>query len=137
MPTDDVNLGESDIRLIVNGKDITEGNYVDIVVDETGKFLYTEMPFVAVMEELGAEFEWTSDTTANMMFDGKTYILDIANFTLLLDGVNNLYPAPGTNWHARTIGREMLINDSVLYWFIPNVKTGWSITEKYLSITTE
>lgn len=45
---------QNNCRLIVKGKDITEGNYVRIIEEHQ----MAEIPLTAVMKELGAEVEW-------------------------------------------------------------------------------
>ena len=47
-----------DAKLIVNGKDITVGNYAKILVPEGGAWV----PLTATLTELGIPWEWESDT---------------------------------------------------------------------------
>ena len=44
-------------RLLVNGNDITIGNYVRLHED------HVDLPFIAIMEALGAKIVWKNETT--------------------------------------------------------------------------
>lgn len=66
-------------KLIVNGKDITSGNYVKLNYE----YHYAELPLTLVMKALGAKVEWQSNTTAMITFGGKDYILDTTKDSLI------------------------------------------------------
>ncbi|MBR6563609.1 MAG: hypothetical protein IKK70_06710 [Clostridia bacterium] len=66
-------------KLIVNGKDITEGSGVKMYSDRV------ELPFVAIMEALGREFEWENDKKAVIKND--VFVLHVDTGELLLQGL--------------------------------------------------
>lgn len=61
-------------KLVVNGKDITEGNCVSIL--EFDSYTDVELPLLAVVTELGAEVEWQSETVVSVAYKGNTEIYD-------------------------------------------------------------
>ncbi len=106
--------------LIVNGKDITKGNYARI--NHTKH--YSEIPFTAVIQELGAKVEWENDTKATITFDENKYLLDITEGTLVKKWdshkLNLITPAPGQNHErvSKVVGNELIVDDSSsLYFF--------------------
>ncbi len=114
--------------LIVNGKDITKGNYVHINHTEH----YAEIPFIAVIQELGAKVEWRDNIKAEITYNKKKYILDISNGTLVekwdKHQFNNITPAPGQTHKSirRATTDELIVDSSSAKWFIV-VKMGAKI----------
>ena len=101
-------------RLVVRGKDITTGNYVQLNTE----YRYAELPFTAVMEGLGANVTWESDTIATIAIEGRNYILDMAKGTLVEEGgtFNIFVVSPGSRHSTsyQVIGNEFVIDsDSV------------------------
>ncbi len=80
--------------LIVNGNDITDSAQVVMKRDDGN---YTLLPFVAIMEELGAKFEWESDYVAKIEFREKNFTLNIEECELIAEGnkVNLISPVLG------------------------------------------
>ncbi|MBQ9106309.1 MAG: hypothetical protein IJY56_00295 [Clostridia bacterium] len=80
--------GSSDVaddgqcRLIVNGKDITEGNYVKMFAE----YRQEHLPVLAIAKELGAQIEWQSETQVTLSYNGKSHTLDAkaSNFGILI-----------------------------------------------------
>lgn len=68
------NVRKEKARLIVNGKDITEGHHVMAVMK--GEKSYFELPLLTILTELGATVEWQTQTKANIYFSDSTYILE-------------------------------------------------------------
>lgn len=100
--------------LIVNGKDITEDSHA---VMENGNGIYVRLPFVAIMEELGAEFEWESNRYAKMHFQEMTLYLDIDE-GVLWEIINddfrvNLFAVVGGGPLEHTAMDKELLLDSV------------------------
>ena len=59
-------------KLIVNGKDITEGNYVYIDVEKE----QAEVPLLAIVKELGAEVEWIDENIVEISYGDKSKQID-------------------------------------------------------------
>ena len=59
-------------KLIVNGKDITEGNYVYINVEKE----QAEVPLLAIVKELGAEVEWIDENIVEISYEDKSKQID-------------------------------------------------------------
>lgn len=62
-----------DAKLIVNGKDITVGNYAKILVPEGGAWV----PLTATLTELGIPWEWESDTVLRFGSGDSVQIIDL------------------------------------------------------------
>lgn len=86
-------------RLTVNGYSLTEASYMSFTSHGA------MVPFVAVLEKLGAEIIWENDCTATIVFAEKQYFLDTSVATLIRDGdeTNCLIPAPGSSVHHQTV----------------------------------
>lgn len=96
--------------LIVNEKDITEGSGVKIYDDRA------ELPFVAIMEALGATFDWESDNVAIMCYKvTRPYVLNIAKGELTDyvggDGRNHFTAYSDSSLEFTPLEKEILIDD--------------------------
>lgn len=72
--------------LVVNGKNITEGNYVRIVEFDT--YTDAELPLLAIATELGANVEWQSESVVSITYNGKKEIYDAADPVFGVPGVD-------------------------------------------------
>ncbi len=107
-------LKDYDCTLIVNGKDITEGSRAVMKRDDGNYFL---LPFVAILEEFGAEFEWKNDSIANVRFQEKVFILDISKVELIAEedeSYNLFLPVPGGTLYYAAYDREITIDNYTL-----------------------
>lgn len=99
-------------RLIVKGKDITAGNYVKLNYE----YGYAELPFLAVIKELGATVQRQDKTIVKVMYDGVVCTLNMEEGTLFEDGKNYMNAfilRPGSNHgshHYSVIGDEFIID---------------------------
>ena len=96
-------------KLIVNGKDITEGSGVKMYSDRV------ELPFVAIMQELGVDFFWVSDTIAHVHYKMVAPAeLDIEKGTFSWDpeigDVNEFTEYCDTPLTYTTLDKDILIN---------------------------
>ena len=110
-------FGDKDGKLIVNGKDITDGNYVK--VNYSGAYI----PLRPVMENLGAVLEWNAETNSVLIFcNGKKYVFDIDNHSLYEAGTSNnmLIPPPGGGeiGYCKITDGRTIMNDYTLRVFI-------------------
>ncbi len=125
---------ESNCRLVVNGKDITSENYVMLTQDDV------YLPFTAILEALGAELLWQSDTTAKISFDGKKYLLTTTDCSLIEEGgdFNFLLIPPGGIHRYWTIENEFIVDDtmmqSVFILMEKDIRVRFSSKEKVVNI---
>lgn len=92
-------------KLIVNGKDITDDVYVMIDYDtET-----VELPFLAIIEELGAEVEWKNNDVVIVTYNGMSQEIDTkdSDFGIAFP------PGGGNSKYVRKIVNEDLIIDHI------------------------
>lgn len=98
-----------DAQLIVNGKDITKGNYVKIHPH------YAELPLVAILRELGATVNWKGQKTAEIILNKKTFVLDTEKrlLTEKLDGreIPHILVAPGRLGFSQDAVDEFILDD--------------------------
>lgn len=108
-------LTDYDCTLIVSGKVITEGSHAVMKRDDGNYFL---LPFVKILEEFGAEFEWKNDSVANVKFQEKVFTLDISKVELIDEEEDERYnlflPAPGGKLHYAAYDREITIDNYTL-----------------------
>ena len=125
---------EANCRLVVNGEDITSGNYVMITQDDV------YLPFTAILEALGAEVLWQSDTTAKISYDGKKYLLTTTDCSLIEEGgdFNFLLIPPGGIHRYWTIENEFVVDDtmmqSVFILMEKDIRVRFSSKEKVVNI---
>ena len=79
----------SKAKLIVNGKDISDENYIMYVQKSDGETSYYELPFVSILKELGYSVNWENETTAKISKDGDSqYTLRAHAASLVKEGRN-------------------------------------------------
>ncbi len=106
--------------LIINGKDITNGNYVRI---NHAKH-YAEIPFTTVIQELGAKVEWKDDSKAVVKYDGRKYILNTNEGTLVekwdKHKLNQIMPAGGQQHKVvcKVVDNELIVDSNSSRYFI-------------------
>lgn len=112
---DSIMTDDDDCRLVVKGKDITSGNYVKLHNDQG----YADLPLTAIMDALGAEIKWEDNITALFAFDGKEYILNIEECSLVYNGgmINILSTPPGGSRYYQVIGNELIIDSTTIRGF--------------------
>lgn len=106
------NTANDNYRLIVNGKDITEGKYIFIYEDDTA-----ELPFVAVMEALGVKIDRQGDIFT-FVFEDYTLTLDIGKRDF------GLPMPPGSTKCIRKIYDGEIVIDSTSASYFIAVKMG-------------
>ena len=77
-----------DARLVVNGKDITEGNCASFQEYHNG--MEVEIPLLAVVKALGAKVKWQSETVVAVKYKGETRTYDTSE-----DGFGVFIPIGG------------------------------------------
>jgi len=93
-------------KLIINGKDITNNNYVKIRIDDK----VAELPLLAIMKELGAEVKWENEKSVSMIFHEKTLNFDVSKWDL------DILVPPGAIGVRKIINNELVYDyDSVKY----------------------
>lgn len=98
---------ENNCKLIVNGKDITEGNYVKIDYENQ----QAEIPVLAICRELGADIKWIGKI-AIISYNDKMQIVDttVSDFGLLI--------LPGSSKAVRKMsGGDAIIEDDSFSWY--------------------
>lgn len=113
--------------LIVNGKDITSGNYVKLNQN------YAELPFTAVMKALGAEVVWRNKTTAEITYDGKNYILKTTDCSLIEVGgtMNVISTPPGAIRHYQVVVDEFVLDNVTMKGAFQLMETNLKINVNY------
>lgn len=106
------------LQLIVKGKYLTEVPY-HIASDEAYPDNYAYIPFTATMRALGAAFDWQSDTTAKMKYNGETYIFDTENAILCKKGtdINLITPVSGGKMHYEGVGEDFAVDSNTFEGF--------------------
>ena len=107
---------EKACRLIVKGKDITDGNYVKLYYN------YANLPLIAVMKELGAKVERQSKTTLAITYGNKHYILDTTSCSLdeiKANGTESTaIPPVGGGGGSQVIGNELVVDDNMMWIYV-------------------
>jgi len=127
-------FGVKDGTLIVNGNDITDGNYVKIDI----AYRLALLPLMATFEELGADVKWIDNATISITYNAKEYVLDTGavsfidveenkNIPLFLDG--------GTGYAFFQIIDNDLILDSPTMNIILRELTDLKLTINYDELT--
>ena len=96
--------------LKINGVDVTRENV-------TIHYNYASLPLTEVMKGLGAKLIWVDDSTAELTYNEKKYILSLADSTLIEDGrdFNILIVPPGGKKRTLTISeKELIVDDGIL-----------------------
>ena len=89
-------------KLVVNGKDITKGNYISL--QKFDNYIEVEMPLLAVVAELGAEIEWQSEKVVAVTYNGNTETYDTSESDFGVYG-------PDGGVHIRKIENDDLVFD--------------------------
>lgn len=94
-----------DYQLIVEGQDISKEAYVKVYKEQD----YVLIPFVSVMEALGAEVNWTSETFAEITFAEMkcSFDSDAMEIVDMNSGRPFTLPYYGENSHSQMIEREL------------------------------
>ncbi|MCI8526875.1 MAG: hypothetical protein HFF17_13380 [Oscillospiraceae bacterium] len=94
-PMEDENDMVSQYRLFVNGKDITNGRSIQKECEHISTIpgvmwehdsCYIMLPYISILEELGAKIDWVSAEIATVKFCDSEYILNIAEGSMRLAG---------------------------------------------------
>lgn len=107
---------EKNCKLIVNGRDITAESYVRIDYEKH----YAEIPFIAVVTNLGAEIKWKNSNVAIITSNNKEYILNLNKKSLITNestfNIIDLPPGARHGAFLKEINDEFVIdNDSITH----------------------
>ena len=98
-----ISNGENAVRLIVNGKDITAGQYVTVDADKQE----VAVPITAILSELGCQVEWTDAKIVKVTYNGRK----IVTFDLNDRDFGTPLP-PGSNYCVRkVVGNEIVVDE--------------------------
>lgn len=103
-----------DAELFVNGEET--GIHVQISSSDTR--IYSMLPLIAVMQELGSDVEWMDSNQATVDFRGVTFLLNLEEHTFFKEGTdsNLLIPAPGSTTFSCTVQEsEIMLDDNTLH----------------------
>lgn len=102
IPYESLTLKEDNCRLVVNGKDISDGLYVKM----KAKYNNTEIPLLAVLKELGAQVQWKDTSVVTVQFKDSAFEIDTEKeqFGILIP--------PGTRQAVRKVVEKEIIIDS-------------------------
>ena len=134
------NDGDDDnCRLFVNGKDISDDNYVYM----SHLYKHTGVPMVSILEELGAKVRWQSDTTADIYINDEKYILDTSENTLQKPGSDwnyiNILPGTKNGYEYTMVDGEYTVDGSYLAWFLKSIGINMDIDyeESVITVTSQ
>lgn len=124
---------EAEYRLFVNGKEIKENQcfYYTISYYRPNyslpmSMLHYDIPFVAVLKELGAEIQWKSSTIAKVLLYEKEYTLNIEKCSLSTNENDNLILcAPGGSGYFRAEEREIWMCATRITLFLDRIGFDW------------
>ena len=116
--SESMNPGEK-IALVINGKNITDDNYVNY----NNEYDCFELPLIAILKELGAEIKWLDEKTVSIIIYDKTYVLNTEECSLTeINSTFNLFQiAPGDTHgvFSKRVENEFVIDsDSLKLFFI-------------------
>ncbi len=105
------NSSHSSYKLIVAGRDITQGSNITSQ-NIIGIFKDMYLPFTAILKCYGAQVNWITDTVAEITCNGSKYILDLSDQTMVKEGSNGNYiiPAPGSTLYTKAAAKELYID---------------------------
>jgi hypothetical protein len=100
----------SNSRLTVAGTGLPQGKHMVFV--NTSSSSYVLLPVTAILEQLGADVQWSSNEIAQIRFRGKVYTLNTIDVSLIEDGtdLNCILPAPGGKIHAHLMEKELMLD---------------------------
>lgn len=83
-------------KLFVDGKEV-KGNFFIYKRSDNKPYPFMEVPILTVLKALGAKVEWTSDTTADIYFNGDVFEFDGETHSIVAKGsdLNLIIPLPG------------------------------------------
>ncbi|MEE1049723.1 MAG: copper amine oxidase N-terminal domain-containing protein [Clostridia bacterium] len=105
--------GAKDINLVVNGADLTAGNYVKL-------YNYSAyVPLRAVMEALGVKVDWNPENETVILYDNdNTYVIDPENpYEYIKNGDKVEYIVPPGAWdplYSKVINGRTIVNDEFM-----------------------
>lgn len=97
---------EADIT--VDGRSIVLANKAKILGYNS------EVPYIETMQAIGAEFEWTGDSTAIMTYNGLRYELDTAVPSIRKEGGDVNYFYRTGSYYVYKVGNEIYVPSGVL-----------------------
>lgn len=129
-------LKDYSCTLILNGNDISKGSRAVMRRDDGSYFL---LPIVEIMEALGAEFEWESDTLATFIFKDVEYILDITNREICRkdDGTNLTLGVVGGVAKSRCFEKELLLDHVWARQFFDSIRLKYEYDFDQRTVTLE
>lgn len=100
-------------QVVVNGRETG----IQVQISSNDYAVYSELPLVAVLRELGAEIEWIHDQEAEVTLEDAAYVLNLTDTTFCEaeNEYNLLIPAPGSrNFSCRVLEQEVMVDDITL-----------------------
>lgn len=100
--------------MIINGKTV-KSDYIMLYKADDRE--YSHIPLTEVLLGLSVNFGWLGDDQGDILYDGKRYILDLKEKSLVREGdnFNILVPAPGeTRFYCNITEREVVLNDDAV-----------------------
>ena len=151
----------------VNGVEIrTEDAYINRKIFDAKSFFYylpihwgmarvhgfpgesANVPLLAVWQELGAEVTWTNDDQAEILYEGKHYVLTLSEKAMYAlnsektdPELNTLCSVVGSAWYVcEPLDHDMLVSESIIRyisWLLDETFViTWDKKEQTISIVT-
>ena len=125
---------KTNYKLIVDGKVFPTEDVVYMYLEE----YYVELPFLAILNRLGATINWENQTTARIELNDRIFILNAERQSLYEEGVPIDWfsppPGGGIKTYASLLGEEYVIDNHRSVEFIREICSR-KITIDYKSLT--
>ena len=81
-----------------------------------GYYYHADLPLTEVLKSLGMNVEWVDDNTANVTFEDKKYVLDLAKVSIVeaRTTYNLIYPVPGGRRVHTVLDRELILDGNTI-----------------------
>lgn len=85
-----------------------------------GYYYHADLPLTEVMKSLGMRVEWIDDITANVTYEDKKYVLDLAKVSIVEVGTKHNLISAATGGHRvyTVLDRELRLDDNTIKAFM-------------------
>ena len=112
---------QSGTLVVNNGDAVTE----NVVIHFKENANYADLPLTEVMKSLGITVDWIDSDIAEISYNDKKYVLNLAEVSLVENGKDYSFiiPAQGsTNFHYKVLEKELVLDDVTVRSIIYTIK---------------